>query len=60
LVEETKSGRNKGRKIVNNNEIHHICVGIKHKETHRIGEKGQGSSVEELHCLKHNVCTGKN
>jgi hypothetical protein len=24
----------KERKIANNNEIHHICVRIRHKETH--------------------------
>jgi hypothetical protein len=32
LVEETKEGK-KERKIVNNNEIHHISVGTRHKET---------------------------
>jgi hypothetical protein len=30
---ETKGGGKEGeRKIVNNNEIHHICVGKRHKE----------------------------
>jgi hypothetical protein len=32
-VEETKGGGKKG-KIVNDNEMHHICVGTRHKETH--------------------------
>jgi hypothetical protein len=31
LVEETKGG-GKEEKIVENNEIHHICVGTRHKE----------------------------
>jgi hypothetical protein len=34
LVEETKGGGKKERKIVNINEEHHICIGIKHKETY--------------------------
>jgi hypothetical protein len=34
LVEETKGGRKEGRTIVNNNEVHYICVGSRHKETH--------------------------
>jgi hypothetical protein len=33
LVEETKGGENKERKIENYKEIHHICVGTRHKET---------------------------
>jgi hypothetical protein len=33
LIVETKGG-GKEIKIVNNNEIHHICVGTRHKETH--------------------------
>jgi hypothetical protein len=33
LVEETKGGGKEG-KIVNNNEIYHICVGTRHNETH--------------------------
>jgi hypothetical protein len=32
LVEETK-GRGKEGKIANNNKIHYICIGIRHKET---------------------------
>jgi hypothetical protein len=32
-VEETKE-EEKQRKIVNSNEIHHICVGTRHKETY--------------------------
>jgi hypothetical protein len=31
LVEKTKGG-GKERKKVNNNEIHHICMGTRHKE----------------------------
>jgi hypothetical protein len=31
LVEETKGRR---KEIKNNNEIYHICVGTRHKETH--------------------------
>jgi hypothetical protein len=27
LVEETKGGRKEEKKVVNNKEIHHICVG---------------------------------
>jgi hypothetical protein len=34
LVEETKEGGKKERKIVKNNETHHICVGPRHNETH--------------------------
>jgi hypothetical protein len=33
LVEETK-GRGKEEKVLKNNEIHHICVGTRHMETH--------------------------
>jgi hypothetical protein len=33
LVEETKGGGKEENKA-NNNEVHHICVGIKHKGTH--------------------------
>jgi hypothetical protein len=46
LLEETKGGKKeeKNDKRVNN-EIHHICVGIRHNETHSkllkwVGEKG--------------------
>jgi hypothetical protein len=35
LVEEVKRGGKKERKTVNNNEVHHICVGTRHKETRR-------------------------
>jgi uncharacterized ferritin-like protein (DUF455 family) len=30
MVEDTKGRRKKERKIVNNNEIHHISVGKRH------------------------------
>jgi hypothetical protein len=33
LLEETKE-EGKEEKIVNNNEIHHICIGTKHNETY--------------------------
>jgi hypothetical protein len=33
LVEETKGGGKEGKKDTNNNEIHHICVGTRHKAT---------------------------
>jgi hypothetical protein len=33
LVEETKGGR-KERNIVNNNEIHLLCIGTRHNEPH--------------------------
>jgi hypothetical protein len=33
LVEETKRGGKDGKKVINN-EVHHICVGTSHKETH--------------------------
>jgi hypothetical protein len=47
LVEETKGG-GKERKVMNNDEVHHTCVGTRYKEhienlkkkTHRIGGKG--------------------
>jgi hypothetical protein len=34
LVEETMRGGKKERMIANNNEIYHICVGIRQNETH--------------------------
>jgi hypothetical protein len=34
LVEKTKGGEKKERKIANNNEVHYICVGMRHKEIH--------------------------
>jgi hypothetical protein len=33
LIEENKGGRKEGKKV-SNNEIHHICVGPRYKETH--------------------------
>jgi hypothetical protein len=32
LVEKTKGGGKEGKKV-NNNEIHHICIGKRHKVT---------------------------
>jgi hypothetical protein len=32
LVEGTKEEGKEGRKIVNNNEDHHICIRTRHKE----------------------------
>jgi hypothetical protein len=34
LIEETKGGGKIGRKMAKNYEVHHICVGTTHKETH--------------------------
>jgi hypothetical protein len=34
LVEETKGGVKKERKVATNNEVHHICVETRHSETH--------------------------
>jgi hypothetical protein len=35
LLEETKGERKEGKNdTVNNNEIHHNCVGTRHKEAH--------------------------
>jgi hypothetical protein len=34
LIEETKGGGKTGRKVAKNYEVHHICVGTTHKETH--------------------------
>jgi hypothetical protein len=39
LVEETKGGGKEG-KIVNNNEIHHICLGTRHNETLKMNSTG--------------------
>jgi hypothetical protein len=33
LVEETREEEKREQKMANNNEIHHICVGPRHKET---------------------------
>jgi hypothetical protein len=33
LVEDTKGEGKEEKKIVNNNEIHHICVGTRHNKT---------------------------
>jgi hypothetical protein len=35
LVERTREEEKRERRIANNNEIHHICVGTRHKETQR-------------------------
>jgi hypothetical protein len=32
-LEKTKGGRREDRKIENNNEVHYICVGTRHKDT---------------------------
>jgi hypothetical protein len=34
VVEKANRGKNKERKIVNNIEIHYLCIGIRHNETH--------------------------
>jgi hypothetical protein len=49
LLEEMKGGwKEEKNDSVNNNEIHHICVGTRHTETllktinqHRMGEQGE-------------------
>jgi hypothetical protein len=53
LVEKTRGGGKEGNKDIN--EVHHICVGTRHKETlktvkqHRIGEKGKEEQWWGLH-----------
>jgi hypothetical protein len=48
LVEKTRGGGKEGNKDIN--EVHHICVGTRHKETlktvkqHRIGKRVRKSS----------------
>jgi hypothetical protein len=47
LLEETKGGRKEGSNVRKNDEIHHICVRTRHKETlkiveqHSMGDKGE-------------------
>jgi hypothetical protein len=33
LLKESKGGEEEGKKYGDNNEIHHICVGTRHKGT---------------------------
>jgi hypothetical protein len=53
----------KDRKLLNDNEIHHICVGTRHKETLKMlnntweGQKGEEVQWRGLDWLKHNTFT---